>query len=224
MDKNNKKSETDQSCCSPNSRKAAKEATQQAVLAAASKRFFSVGFEAASLSDIAKDAHVKVPLIVYHFKNKEDLWKACVNALFRKLDDALSKLFSSLQNLSGDDYIRALLTGYIKATASAPEYMRLLFLEGMQASGRLEWLVDTHQRHHSHMIMNVIEQAQASGSFNQNVDLMHAKYILATAVGAPFILAPEFKLITGENAHSDEVINRHVDACMRLFFNLKSTE
>jgi hypothetical protein len=57
--------------------------------------------------------------------------------------------------------------------------MRLIFLEGMQSSERLRWLVDTHQRHHSDMIMNIIEQAQQAGSFKK-VDLMHAKYILSS--------------------------------------------
>ncbi|WP_395344226.1 TetR/AcrR family transcriptional regulator [Ningiella sp. W23] len=196
-----------------------KKFTQQAIKDAASARFFSIGFTGTSLSDIASDASVKVPLVVYHFKNKEGLWKACVNDVFARLDAALEHLFDTLKGLSGEAYLRALLTGYIKSTASAPEYMRLLFLEGMQQSDRLEWLVDTHQRHHSHLIMNIIEQAQNAGTFKK-VDIMHAKYILASAVASPFILAPEFKLISGQSADDESVINKHVDTCLSLLFDL----
>ena len=135
------------------------------------------------------------------------------------MDRYLSEVFEEVKELSGKDYLRAVLTGYIKATAQAPEYMRLMFLEGMQKNERLEWLVNTHQRHHSHMIMNVIEQAQAQGSFKQ-VDIVHAKYILAAAVGAPFILGPEFELMTGESPSKDEVVARHGETCLQVLFDL----
>jgi AcrR family transcriptional regulator len=200
-------------------RSEAKEATQFAILNAGSERFFSLGYAGTSLSDVARDAGVKVPLLVYHFQNKETLWKACVNQLFAKLDGYLSALFESVASLQGREYLRTVLTGYIEATAKAPEYMRLIFLEGMQSSERLRWLVDTHQRHHSDMIMNIIEQAQQAGSFKK-VDLMHAKYILSSAVAAPFILAPEFELMTGAKASEKSVIDKHVDTCLALLFTV----
>ncbi|MBT0586300.1 TetR/AcrR family transcriptional regulator [Alteromonas oceanisediminis] len=193
--------------------------TRAAIMKSAEKHFFSVGYQGTSLADVASDSGIKVPLIVYHFKNKEELWKECVNNVFEKLDKALAKMFNQINELSGADYIRALLKGYIQSTAEAPEYMRLLFIEGTLPSDRLTWLVDTHQRRQSDMIMDIIRQAQAAGIFKR-VDVIHAKYILASAVGAPFVLAPEFALMTGKSAMQQEVIDTHVETCMTLLFDL----
>ncbi|MFC4698971.1 TetR/AcrR family transcriptional regulator [Glaciecola siphonariae] len=206
-----------------NAREKAKLLTQQAIKDAASDQFFSIGFAGTSLSDIAKAAGVKVPLIVYHFKSKELLWRECVDDVFNALNTAVSLMLSEISGLQGKAYLRALLTGYINATASAPEYLRLTFLEGMQASSRLTWLVDTHQRKQSELILHIIEQAQAAGTLKK-VDKMHAKYILAAAVGAPFILGPEFELITGKSAKTDEVIEQHVETCIALLFDLSDEQ
>lgn len=58
-----------------NRRQAAKVATRAKVLAAAQNLFFSVGFEAATIRDIAEDAGLSTGAVFASFKDKADLYR-----------------------------------------------------------------------------------------------------------------------------------------------------
>lgn len=58
-----------------NKRQAAKVATRAKVLAAAQNLFFSVGFEAATIRDIAEDAGLSTGAVFANFKDKADLYR-----------------------------------------------------------------------------------------------------------------------------------------------------
>ena len=60
-------------------------ATTERLLTAAEKRFGKNGFDAARLSDIAKDAGITRPSLLYHFESKEKLYDAVVARAFDKL-------------------------------------------------------------------------------------------------------------------------------------------
>ena len=60
-------------------------ATTERLLGAAEKHFGRQGFDAARLSDIAKDAGITRPSLLYHFESKEKLYDAVVARAFDKL-------------------------------------------------------------------------------------------------------------------------------------------
>lgn len=57
-------------------RQASKVATRNKVLSAAQSLFFSVGFEAATIRDIAEDAGMSTGAVFANFKDKADLYRA----------------------------------------------------------------------------------------------------------------------------------------------------
>jgi AcrR family transcriptional regulator len=58
-----------------NRRQTAKVATRAKVIAAAQNLFFSVGFEAATIRDIAEDAGMSTGAVFANFKDKADLYR-----------------------------------------------------------------------------------------------------------------------------------------------------
>ena len=58
---------------------------RERILSAAESLFAIRGFEGVSTTQIAKVAGITQPLIHYHFKNKEALWKATVARLFGQM-------------------------------------------------------------------------------------------------------------------------------------------
>ena len=56
--------------------------TRQKLLDAALEAFSENGFKGTSTRDIADRAGVHHPLITYHFKNKETLWRASADQVF----------------------------------------------------------------------------------------------------------------------------------------------
>ncbi len=57
--------------------------TQKKLLEAAIEAFSENGFKGTSTRDIAERAGVHHPLITYHFKNKDLLWRAAAQRVFR---------------------------------------------------------------------------------------------------------------------------------------------
>ena len=67
--------------------------TQQKLLDAAIEAFSENGFKGTSTRDIAERAGVHHPLITYHFKNKDQLWRAAADHLFGSFNRSLAKSF-----------------------------------------------------------------------------------------------------------------------------------
>ena len=64
--------------------------TQQKLLDAAIEAFSENGFKGTSTRDIAERAGVHHPLITYHFKNKDMLWRAAADRVFRDFRHSLA--------------------------------------------------------------------------------------------------------------------------------------
>lgn len=101
-------------------------ATREHVLRAALSVFSRVGYSAARLEDIAREASVTRGAIYHHFGNKEGLYRALVaerSAGVNRLAQAIVA-----EGGSASEIIRRLLTGSFTLLASDPEYRALLEL------------------------------------------------------------------------------------------------
>ena len=59
--------------------------TNQRILEAAENAFGSLGFERATLADIAAEAGIRRPSLLYHFESKDVLYKAVIRRVFDAL-------------------------------------------------------------------------------------------------------------------------------------------
>jgi TetR/AcrR family transcriptional regulator len=160
---------------------------------------------------------VPVPLIVYHFKSKEQLWRDAVNEIYRRLETHIAGHLETIAAATGPAYYRAQIRAHITAIAAHPEYMRILFQEGTQHSERLAWLVEHHQNRMTALLTALIERGQGEG-YVPAVDPVHAKFIFSGAFVLPFVLAAEYRLISDDDPLEPSFIDRHIDTCLRLLF------
>jgi len=84
-------------------------ATTQRILNGAQKHFARLGYDAAKLADIAKDAGITRPSLLYHFESKEKLYNAVVEHVFA----SLRQLFSGISNSDTD--FQGLVEGFTQA-------------------------------------------------------------------------------------------------------------
>jgi AcrR family transcriptional regulator len=70
--------------------------TQQKLLDAAIEAFSENGFKGTSTRDIADRAGVHHPLITYHFKNKDQLWRAATDRIFREFNISLVRAMAEV--------------------------------------------------------------------------------------------------------------------------------
>lgn len=190
--------------------------TRERIIAAATQRFAAQGFEGTALPPIAEECGLRVSLILYHFTSKAGLWRACVDDVFARLTQIIDHGAADITAAEGMDYFRLAVKTHIKAAAAMPEYHRILFQEAMQDTSRLRWIVDTHQRAMTERILEVIERAQMSGVLPADADPMHLKFVTSGMFTLPISFAPEYRLMSGEDALSDTFIDRHIELCLEL--------
>ena len=203
------------------SRAEQKAQTRGAILEAAIDLFSRRGFDGTTTTAIGKACGAQVPLIVYHYGSKEHLWQAAVGEIYRRVRaDVDAGLAGIGEDAKPAERLRGAIRAQIGAVARNPAYMRLLLQEGTEDSDRLRWLVEHHQRRLSDESIELIRMAQQAG-YLPEVDPMHAKYILSGAFSLAIALAPEYKVMTGENVVDEAFINRHVDVCFDLLFRTR---
>src|ERR671922_1345136 len=75
------------------------DATRERILAAALDLFSERSFDGATTRDIAARAGVTQPLLNYHFRSKDELWRAAVDGLFAELAAALDERAEGLRGV-----------------------------------------------------------------------------------------------------------------------------
>lgn len=118
--------------------------TQQKLLDAAIEAFSENGFKGTSTRDIAARAGVHHPLITYHFKNKDQLWRAAADHIFSAFTRSLSKSLEQNRNMDAKKRMSAMIYAYVNYAKSQPALHKVMVQEASCPSPRLEWLIDTH--------------------------------------------------------------------------------
>ena len=118
--------------------------TQQKLLDAAIRAFSENGFTGTSTRDIADRAGVHHPLITYHFKNKDQLWRTAVDQVFGEFSVSLAKAMRAVPEVDpgarGETFIRT----YVHYAYHQPSLHKIVLQESSYPSVRLDWLVATH--------------------------------------------------------------------------------
>lgn len=118
--------------------------TQQKLLDAAIEAFSENGFKGTSTRDIAARAGVHHPLITYHFKNKDQLWRAAANRLFGEFTRSWLKSLEENENKNPKERMSVMIRVYIHYAKSQPALHKVMVQEASYPSPRLDWLIDTH--------------------------------------------------------------------------------
>ncbi len=193
-----------------NRRDRQREETRERIVAAAVECFAERGFRAASTREIASRAGTNQGLITYHFKSKDELWKAAADALFGSLRAQLrARLTPALETVDPRERTRQFIREFVRFAAEHPELFRFMLEAGKADDERMGWLVDTHLR----------PTYEANDRFGAGVPeelRPHFQYILVGAASVIFAVAPECRRLTGLDPTQREAIERHADVVARL--------
>lgn len=110
------------------------------ILSAALSLFAMRGFEGVSTTQIAKVAGITQPLIHYHFKNKEALWKASVTRMFGQWESEFTQILADLPRQDKKRFMIEAIRNYVGFCSRHPEFGQFIMREGAQQTDRLEWM------------------------------------------------------------------------------------
>ena len=190
--------------------------TQQKLLDAAIEAFSENGFKGTSTRDIAERAGVHHPLITYHFKNKDRLWRAAADRIFREFGRSLLASLEQHQNESPKERMASMIRAYVYYAKSQPALHKVMVQEASYPNPRLDWLIETHLKPLFETTAGMLEELQRAGVAVQG-DPMLLINMIRLSSGGLLALANEIKASSGINVESDETLDQISDMIVNVF-------
>lgn len=178
------------------------------ILAAALQVFAEVGFEGASLRQIANRAGVMHQLVVYHFKTKDGLWRTAVGDLLEK---ATAPDREAVGHKDPAEALRGQVRRFVAFTAEHPQFHRIITNEGQADTDRFRWLIETYVAPHFRRSTEVIRAAQDAGCARAD-DPGELHYGMIGLVTMRLVFALEYRLVTGVDPFAPAEIERLIVA------------
>jgi TetR/AcrR family transcriptional regulator len=193
------------------------DATRRRILDAATELFSEQSFHGAKVRDIAARAAVAQPLLNYHYRTKDELWRAAVDALFDRLRATLAERTEGLRGVDDITTAKLLVREFITFSARHPQLHRIITQESKADGERMDYLVERHVRPMYDATIEQFERLIEAGAVPP-VPPAHLYYILTGAGPTMFVLAPECRRLTGLDPSAADVIEAHADAVCALLF------
>ncbi len=188
--------------------------TQQKLVEAGIDLFSTYGYNATTTRSVELHAKVQRNLISYHFGGKEAFWKACVSILFKRFNELLLPALSQAKDIEAGERIRFLIRQSVRASAAHPEVMRIMSDEGRCDDWRLEWIVERYTRKLFGTVRELLDDGHACGALPALTYLQF--YYLLVSSGSMFAMAPEYRLLSGEDPCAEANVDAQADAIAHL--------
>ena len=197
--------------------------TQQKLLDAAIEAFSENGFKGTSTRDIAVRAGVHHPLITYHFKNKEELWRAAADRIFSEFDASMSRALQESTDECPRTRMASLIRTYVHYAASQPAMHKVMVQEASHPSSRLEWLIKKHLHPLFEVCVKNLKELQEQGIAPQG-DVAILFNLIRVAAGGLVALGHELKGTSGIDLNAPGKIDELADMISDVFLPLRVNE
>ena len=191
--------------------------TQQKLLDAAIEAFSENGFKGTSTRDIADRAGVHHPLITYHFKNKNQLWRAAVDRIFREFNISLVKAMAEIPERDPKARGAAFVRTYVHYAHIQPALHKVILQESSNSTERLDWLVEAHLKPLYDLVVEPLARLQELGVAPAGDPGLLYNMIRVSA-GGLLALGLEIKGTTGVDLNDSARLDELADMIIRVFF------
>jgi AcrR family transcriptional regulator len=190
--------------------------TQQKLLDAAIEAFSENGFKGTSTRDIAERAGVHHPLITYHFKNKDTLWRAAADRVFRDFRRSLGASLEEHQHESPKDRMASLIRAYVFYARRQPALHKVMVQEASYPNPRLDWLIETHLKPFFDATFSMLEELQALGVTPPGDPRLLFNMIRLSS-GGLLALGNELKTSSGIDIDDEATLEAIAELIVRVF-------
>ncbi|HET8706711.1 MAG TPA: TetR/AcrR family transcriptional regulator [Pseudomonadales bacterium] len=190
---------------------------RERILRVALVEFAQRGFDGVSTTEIAKAANVTQPLIHYHFKNKEALWRATADELFVSFYRHMNDMLTFNPNETPQVQMARMVKRYVQFAAMHPEWTRFVVREGSKQTERLGWLVDTWIRPLLAKLADIHRTGTSQGWLRPIP--LHQMLSLIMSTGSLYAISPMIKMLYGVDSTGEEELSQYIDLTTRMLCN-----
>ena len=191
-------------------------AVRAGIIAMATDLFALRGYVGVSIAEIAKAASVTKPTVLYHFPDKETLWRTCVDELWAEVDQHF-RINLPPEPAPTREFLRALLHLFVDALLRWPAYCRIPFIEGATPSWRSDHLVDKHFGPHVLQFNRTIISCQKRGLIKPGREV-HIQSVLTSSVNVFVSQGAMWNRVTNDNVADPQYLREFVDTAIDLVF------
>lgn len=178
--------------------------TRAAILDAAIAEFAERGFEGASIRAIADRLGLQHPLITYHFRSKDILWRAAAEHAFAQIRSEWDVSAPEESDLSPLARLRQEYTTLFRYTVAFPEFHRFMRQEALTNNPRLKWVAETVLVPLLDRLIPQIAAAQKQGLLPA-VDPILFHYMMVSLTATLSEFGPEMQVATGLSSEDSKV-------------------
>ncbi|MHB8845233.1 MAG: TetR/AcrR family transcriptional regulator [Nitrospirota bacterium] len=169
--------------------------TRMAILTAARTVFARRGFEGASTREVAEVARVNNAMIYYHFKDKDELYRAVLADSFMAFDRIWDHaIFRS--NVPVRAKIRKYIDEFIRYQHANEDLRRIMSMEFAACSDNCKWLADEFFSQSHEKLAALLREGVRKGELKK-LDVSFAIPSLVGMIIHSFIIRPIAEHVTG---------------------------
>ena len=188
--------------------------SRAAILKAALSVFARRGFEGASTREVAEAAGVNNAMIYYHFKDKNELYRAVLADSFTAFERIWEhKVFRSGATVRTK--IQKYIEEFIRFQHANEELRRIMSMEFAACSENYKWLADNYFPHSYERLAKLLKDGMRSGELRK-IDPSMAIPALVGMIIHSFIMRPIAEYVTGKKL--DLTVGRFGKFVTGMFF------
>src|SRR6202008_4044077 len=182
--------------------------TRGAILDAAIAEFAERGFEGASIRAIADRLVLQHPLITYHYRSKDILWRAAAEHAFAQIRAGWDTSAPENSDLPPLDRLREEYATLFRYTVAFPEFHRFMRQEAFTNNPRLKWVAKTVVAPLLERLIPQIVAAQRQGLL-PTTDPMLFHYMMVSLTATLSGFGPEMQVTSGRSAEDKDTIEAY---------------
>jgi AcrR family transcriptional regulator len=182
--------------------------TRASILDAAIAEFAQRGFEGASIRAIADRLDLQHPLITYHYRSKDILWRAAAEHAFAQIRAEWDISAPERSELSPLQLLRQEYTTLFRYTVAFPEFHRFMRQETLTNNPRLKWVAEAILAPLLERLLPQIIAAQKQG-FLPSVDPILFHYMMVSLTATLSEFGPEMQVTSGLSSADPKVVEAY---------------
>jgi AcrR family transcriptional regulator len=197
--------------------------TRASILNAAIAEFSERGFDGAGIRAIADRLGLQHPLITYHYRSKDILWRAAAEHAFAQIRAEWDISAREGADASPLARLRQEYTTLFRYTVAFPEFHRFMRQETLTNNPRLTWVAETVLGPLLGRLLPQIIEAQKQG-FLPAVDPILFHYMMVSLTATLSEFGPEMQVTSGLSFEDPKVVEAYWRLVDETVFGKEKTD